>query len=93
MGEMEFLAFFFRQPDIDATTLQVAEQCRMSKVMHFQLLETWLCPLLLKREGHGVDVRCLFCYPIQKVGQAVTKVEFFCQCDDVSAFAHAEIIP
>ena len=64
VGEMEFLTFSFRQFDIDTPSLQVAEQCRMGKVVYLQMLETRLCPTLGKRETDRTEVRRLLRYPV-----------------------------
>nr|AAL29902.1 unknown [Bacteroides fragilis] len=64
IGKVEFLTFSFCQFDIDTPSLQVTEQCRMSKVTDFQMLEARFCPTLGKRKTDRADVRCLFRYPV-----------------------------
>ena len=49
--------------------------------------------LSAKRERCRADVCCLLLYAFQQIGYIFRIVKFRCQCEDVSAFADAEVIP
>lgn len=40
-----------------------------------------------------VQVRCLFGDALQQIRHIIGMVEFRSQCDDVTAFAYAEVVP
>ena len=49
--------------------------------------------LLAKRKRHGANTGCLFFDFLQEVRHMVGTIKFLCQCDDITTFACAKIIP
>lgn len=46
-----------------------------------------------KRERCRADVRRSLLYAFQQIGYIFRTVEFRCQCNDITAFADAEVVP
>lgn len=92
--EVYLMAFSFRQFQVYSPALQIGEQDRRIKFPYFHALKIRLGGgLLPKREGHGADVRCLFCNPLQQVRHVDGTVKFRSQCDDVAAQSQPEVVP
>ena len=71
MDEVQFFTFQPRQVGVYASFLQIAEQCRMGKFVHLQLLETRFGCLLAKRERYWTDVRYSLRYLVEQVRHIV----------------------
>ena len=71
MREVEFHTFLSSDAQVNIPLTQVAQECRMIKLPHFQSLKTRLGSLLRERKVGRAYMGCLLLHLVQEIWQAV----------------------